>query len=297
MLQLAPVVAGARAPVVKLLALDTVWLQLTGTLCNLACLHCFITCGPKEDRVPMMTADAVRRTLAEAAALGVRDYYFTGGEPMLHPDFWTLCEAALEVGPLTVLTNGTLVDDAAADRAAALFTRSRYSFDLRISLDGMTAAQNDPVRGKGTHAQITAAVARLAARGLSPNLTVVAHEEDMADPAARLAFLAFVRTLGVQRPRVKFMPLLRIGREPRRTRDYEVAELDCLDGELAPAVEEALVCASSRLVTAGGVYTCPILLDAPDARVGDTLAGAAEPIALRWAACRTCVAEGLSCNT
>lgn len=286
-----------RAPEVSLAALDTVWIQLTGTLCNLACLHCFITCGPKEDRVPMMASADVRRVLAEAASLGVREFYFTGGEPMLHPDFWALCEAALEVGPLTVLTNGTLVDDAAADRAVALFDRSRYSFDLRISLDGMTAEQNDPVRGKGTFSQITTAVRRLAARGLSPNLTVVAHGDDMSGPAARLEFLAFTRSLGLSRPRIKIMPLLRIGREPRRTREYETAELDCLDGELAPGLDEALVCGTSRLVAAGGVYTCPILLDAPEARLADTLAGSMKPIALRWAACRTCVADGLSCNT
>ncbi|MEO6953607.1 MAG: radical SAM protein [Polyangia bacterium] len=291
------VVSSERAPKVALPSLDTVWIQLTGTLCNLACLHCFITCGPKEERVPMMTSVEVRRTLAEAAALGVREYYFTGGEPMLHPDFWALCEAALAVGPLTVLTNGTLIDDAGAARTAELFERSRYSFDLRISLDGMTAEKNDAVRGKGTYVQITAAVARLAAYGLSPNLTVVAHDDDMTDKDARLAFLAFTRTLGLTRPRVKFMPLLRLGREPRRTREYDAAELDCLDGELARGIAEALVCGSSRLVAAGGVYTCPILLDAPDARVGDTLAESSKPISLRWAACRTCVVEGLSCNT
>src|SRR5437588_5339012 len=101
----------ARAPTVPLAALDPVWFQLTGTLCNIACRHCFISCGPREDRVAMMTADAVRRALDEAAALGAREYYFTGGEPMMHPEFWSLCQAALDQGPLTVLTNGILIDD------------------------------------------------------------------------------------------------------------------------------------------------------------------------------------------
>src|SRR5689334_7893492 len=85
-------VDAAHAPVAPFTALDTVWFQLTGTLCNIACLHCFISCGPKETRVPMMSAQQVRSTLDEAVALGVRDYYFTGGEPMLHPEFWALCE-------------------------------------------------------------------------------------------------------------------------------------------------------------------------------------------------------------
>ena len=108
------------------------------------------------------------------------------------------------------------------------------------------------------------------------------------------------RAVRLSRPRVKFLPLLRIGREPRRTREYDRDELDCLTAggaSLGADIKDALVCGSSRLVTAGGVYTCPILLDAPDAHVGATLAASLEPIKLRWAACRTCVADGLSCRT
>jgi sulfatase maturation enzyme AslB (radical SAM superfamily) len=290
-------VGEARAPVAPLTALDTVWFQLTGTVCNIACLHCFITCGPKETRVPMMSAAEVRRYLDEAASLGVREYYFTGGEPMLHPEFWPLCEEALERGPLTVLTNGILIDPAAAGRARRIFDEARYSFDLRVSLDGMTAEENDPVRGRGTFAKISGGIAALAAHGLSPALTVVEHTEGMAAAEARSAFLAFARELGLPHPRVKFLPLLRIGREARRTHGYRDDELDCLQQPLDPLVGEALVCTSSRLVTASGVLTCPILLDAPGARLGATLAETLRPIALRWAPCRTCIVDGLSCRT
>jgi sulfatase maturation enzyme AslB (radical SAM superfamily) len=286
------------APEVALSQLDTVWFQLTGTLCNIACRHCFITCGPLEARVPMMEAARVRAFLDEAEALGAREYYFTGGEPMMHPEFWELCDAALDKGPLTVLTNGLLVDEAAARRARASFDRARYSFDLRVSLDGMSAEENDPVRGRGTFAGITAGIARLGAAGLSPALTVVEHQMGLAAAEARLAFLEFARSLGLRHPRVKFLPLLRIGREVRRTRGYRDEDRAFLDGgPLAPEVIERLVCSSSRLVTASGVLTCPILLDAPGARLGDTLAETLGPIRLRWGACYTCVVDGLSCKT
>ena len=299
-LPIAYAVPADRAPRVPLAALDTVWFQLTGTLCNIACRHCFITCGPKETRVPMLSAEEVRRSLAEARQLGAREYYFTGGEPMLHPDFWALCEETLAQGPLTVLTNGILIDEGAAGKARALFDRAPYSFDLRVSLDGMNAQENDPVRGGGTFASITAGIARLAAVGISPTLTVVEHEAEMGSAAARAAFLGFCRTLGLARPRVKFLPLLRLGREPRRTRGYGEEELDSLTlgaSSLDADVLDQLVCGSSRLVAAGGVYTCPILLDAPDARLGATLEESLRAIELRWAACRTCVVDGLSCRT
>lgn len=290
-------VEDARAPRVPFQGLDTVWFQLGGTRCNLACRHCFITCGPHEDRAPMMSAARVLARLDEAERLGAREYYFTGGEPMLHPDFWALCEAALARGPLTVLSNGVLIDAAAAARARELFDRSRYSFDLRISLDGMTAAENDPVRGRGTFAQIVAGLAELCRVGLSPAVTVVEHDPGLGGAEARARFLAFVRGLGATRPRVKFLPLLRLGREARRTRPYGGDELDVLTAPLDPAVAEALGCSTSRLVTEHGVVTCPILLDAPDARLGETLAETLRPTRARWAACRTCIVEGLSCRT
>jgi AdoMet-dependent heme synthase len=300
LLPLAPLFRGvdaARAPEVQLEALDALWLQLTGTLCNIACLHCFITCGPKETRAPVMDTERVLRLLDEAEALGVREYYFTGGEPMMHPEFFALCAAALHNGALTVLTNAMLIDDAAARRARALHDEARYSFELRVSLDGMTADENDAVRGKGTFAVTCDGVRRLAAVGLAPILTVVEHRAGMAGAEERLRFLAFARTLGLTRPRVKFLPLLRIGREARRTRGYRDDELDVLGEPLAPEVEARLVCKSGRLATADGVYTCPILLDAPEARLGETLADSLRPFSLRWSACRTCVAEGLSCTT
>jgi hypothetical protein len=290
-------VARERAPEAPFSALDTVWFQLTGTLCNIACRHCFITCGPREDRVPMMSSSAVLAHLHDAVQLGAREYYFTGGEPMMHPEFWPLCEAVLAHGPLTVLTNGLLVDDAAAARARDLFDRSRYSFDLRISLDGTSEAENDPVRGRGTFQQICDGIARLARAGLSPALTVVEHREGMGDSDARAAFLAFARSLGLPKPRVKLLPLLRIGREPARTRDYGGGELHCLERPLDAGVAERLQCTTSRLVTAGGVLTCPILLDAPAARLGATLGETLHPIRLAWSACRTCIVDGLTCRT
>jgi hypothetical protein len=120
----------------------------------------------------------------------------------------------------------------------------------------------------------------------------------MAAAEARAAFLAFARSLGLAHPRVKFLPLLRIGRETRRTHGYGDDDIASLaDLPLDPAVVDALVCSSSRLVTADGVMTCPILLDAPDAALGRTLAETLTPIHLRWAACKTCVVEGLTCRT
>jgi len=244
----------------------------------------------------MMSRGQVESAIDEAVALGTRDAYFTGGEPFLHPEIRPLVDFTLERMPLTILTNALLIDDDLAGWIADRFTRCRYSFDLRVSLDGAVAASNDRVRGRGVYDGVVEALRRLARVGISPVVTVVEHEEALKAAEARVEFTDFLRGLGIRQPRVKFLPLLRIGREERRSRGY--LERERLGSEpLAPEIEEALICSTSRTVTAQGVMTCPILVEVPEARLGDSLRQAERPIKLNWRACHTCVVEGLRCAT
>jgi molybdenum cofactor biosynthesis enzyme MoaA len=244
----------------------------------------------------MMTLDQVRAHLADAAALGVREYYFTGGEPFLNRELFAMVEAALAQGPVSVLTNGVLIRADTAQRLRALADGSEYSLDLRISLDGFDAASNDAVRGAGTFDRILAAVRHLADAGLTPILTVTDACAGASSSEGRTRLLGLLRAHGVTRPRLKVMPLLHIGAEATRTRGY--ADGETLRGRTLTDTEAgALQCSSSRMVTARGAWVCPILLDAPAARMGATLHDTLRPFELSHPACYTCHAEGLSCRT
>lgn len=284
-----------HAPILPLTALDTLWLQVTGTLCNLACRHCFITCGPKNESHPFMTVEQVRESLRAATDVGVKEIYFTGGEPFMHPELFEMISMSLAVAPLTILTNGILIDDAVAARLAEVFRESRYSFDLRVSLDGTTAEVNDPIRGRGSFEKILAGVEALACTGLNPVVTVT-EVDDGANVESREAFRELLVGLGLTKPRMKFLAPFRIGREERRGRAYERYELLEVE-DLLPGEEQDLQCSSCRMVTANGAYPCPILIEEEGARMGDTLEEALRPITLRHRACWTCHAEGVSCRT
>ena len=99
---------------------ETLWLQVGGTLCNLECTHCFISCGPKNDTIPMMTLSQVKERLKESKALGVKDYYITGGEVFINPEIFEILIAILSYGPLDVLTNGTQITAEKAFRLRAI---------------------------------------------------------------------------------------------------------------------------------------------------------------------------------
>src|ERR1700756_5447596 len=96
------------APEVALGHLDDLWFQVAGTLCNLTCRHCFISCSPHNHSFGFLDLETVRQSLEESVRLGVKEDYFAGGEPFLNPEMAGILELTLQYGPATVLTNGTV---------------------------------------------------------------------------------------------------------------------------------------------------------------------------------------------
>jgi hypothetical protein len=279
--------------------LDALWVQLTGTLCNLQCTHCLNASGPREPWLAPLPAASARRYIAEAAALGVKEIYVTGGEPFMHDEILPLLAFALERAPTTVLTNGTLIDDAIADALAALAAGARYSLEIRVSLDDPDAAMNDAIRGPGAHRRALGAIRRLDARGLLPILTateldapVVAARAGAAPVTDRYARLRdLLLAAGIRKPRVKMLPLFPVGRMAGRG-----------GGRVTPDMMEGvepsrLQCSESRAVAAGGIYVCPILSGFPEGRLeGASLADTLVPSRLDHPACLVCWQTGSSCR-
>jgi AdoMet-dependent heme synthase len=285
--------AARTAPSQPLHGLDVLWVQVAGTLCNLACTHCFCTCGPAEDRHAMMPRDEVRARLTEALAMGVREVYFTGGEPFLNRDMEAILSDTLEVAPASVLTNGTLFTRRRIEALVALANSSRYSLELRVSLDGADAQAHDAFRGAGSFRRTLDGLRAVSEAGLLPIVTVTREGGD--DPLALSArYFEMLRAEGVRTPRLKILPMFQLGREAERSHPYAAADSLAL---LPPEAFDPhrLQCGACRAVTARGVYVCPLLVDEPGGRMGATLAEAVGPFELRHPACSTCWLTGMSC--
>ncbi|MFU8807341.1 MAG: radical SAM protein, partial [Bradymonadaceae bacterium] len=104
------------------------------------------------------------------------------------------------------------------------------------------------------------------------------------------------RGRGIDRPRLKFLSPFKIGREERRGGGYQAYEM-LTEGDIAAGEECKLQCSSCRMITAKGVYPCPILIEVEEARMGDHPDDGLRPIALDHPACYTCYVEGVTCRT
>ena len=285
----------SNAPLVELDHLDHLWFQVTGTRCNLSCHHCFISCHPKNDAFGFLTLQDVRRRLEESVALGVKEYYFTGGEPFLHPQMVDILVETLAYGPATVLTNGTVLKDEWLSRLAEAEQESRYSLELRVSIDGFSAETNDPIRGEGTFERAMRGVARLVEHGFMPIITAARTWPLDRDGDVTAAFVARLREAGYDRPRLKILPTLHLGAEEQRTHGYH--ELDRVDEAMLEGYDVSqLICHHSRIVTDRGVHVCPILIESPDSLLGQTLAESQRAFALTHGACLTCYQHGAICS-
>lgn len=283
---------GAPGPGAPFQGLSTLWIQITGTWCNLECAHCINASGPRHPWLKVMRSGAVRQAIAEAGRLGVKDIYFTGGEPFLHRDILPLLGESLRVAPTTVLTNGTRLDEAMVDGLAAIASRSVYSLEVRVSLDDVDRDRNDRIRGAGSWARAVSAIKLLDARGLLP---IVTATEILADPPAGAGmyqrFRQFLIQNGVSRPRVKIIPVFPAGRMAGRDERL-------LDDEMLEGFDRSLLqCAESRVVAADGVYACPILAGQPGARLSDGgLEESFRDAPLYHPSCVTCYETGMTCR-
>jgi sulfatase maturation enzyme AslB (radical SAM superfamily) len=291
----APSIEPSNGPSIALAHLDHLWFQVSGTLCNLTCHHCFISCSPHNRAFGFLTLQQVRGRLQESVGLGVKEYYFTGGEPFLNPELTDILIETLHYGPASVLTNATVLRDEWLQRLKAAEAASRYSLEFRVSLDGFDAETNDPIRGEGTFARTMDGIIRLVQFDFLPIVTAARTWDEADEVRVVESFVERLREAGYQRPRLKILPTLRLGAELQRSCGYLDSERVTED-MLAEFDRGQLVCDHSRIVTDRGVHVCPILIDAPDSLLGQTLDESRSPFKIGHGACFTCYQYGAICS-
>ncbi|MGB9887383.1 MAG: radical SAM protein [Moorellales bacterium] len=109
--------------------------------CNLRCRHCYQEAGRHwEDELSL---EEQIRIVEELAANDVPMLAFSGGEPLLNPNFWPVAERAARLGfYVSVATNGTLVTPEVAQRLREVGVRY-----VEISLDSAEPEKHDAFRG------------------------------------------------------------------------------------------------------------------------------------------------------
>jgi pyrroloquinoline quinone biosynthesis protein E len=168
----------------------TLVLEVTAR-CTHDCLHCYNVWknrAPYAGETHELDTDALLALVAKLKAeLGLESLTLSGGEPLLRPDLPELVGALRELGlGLNLITNGTLLDDAAIDR----LTPGKIDV-FELPLLAADAALHDRLSGAaGAHDRVLEAIAELKLRGELVVVVFVATELNRASfrETAELAF-------------------------------------------------------------------------------------------------------------
>ena len=110
--------------------------------CNLKCVHCYMDSDAQKYQGELSTEEA-KCFIDDLAEFKVPVLLFSGGEPLIRPDFFELAEYTLSKGIRpTLSTNGTLITREVAQRIKDIGVGY-----VGISLDGLQEV-NDKFRGR-----------------------------------------------------------------------------------------------------------------------------------------------------
>jgi pyruvate-formate lyase-activating enzyme len=225
--------------------LNRLWIY-TNYDCNLSCSYCAAESFVGSER-KALALPQTWRLIDEALEIGMTDLFFTGGEPFILQDIFSMLEYGLERMNITVLSNGILLKGRRLEQLKALPYREHLT--IQISLDGSNAAIHDSYRGHGSWKKAIDAIERLKAENFHVRLGTTQTPENSHDMAA---ICQLHRVRGISDEDHIIRPLVRRG--------FSAEGMAISLPELEPEVT----------VNRNGVYWHPVATD-PDLRISPQL--------------------------
>ncbi len=274
-------VTGEERAVVALERLETVWFN-TGSLCNIACVNCYIDSTPTNDRLAYISAAEVGALLDELVtdAHPTTEIGFTGGEPFMNPDFLPMLTDALSRGfDVLVLTNAMQPMQRASIKRRLLEIKAQFGarLRLRVSLDHFTSELHEAERGANTFAKAVEGLDWLNANGFEIAIAGRTCWDETEDEA-REGYAAMIATRGWRIDPANPRQLMLL---PEMDGSSEVPEITTRCWDLLNRRPAEMMCATSRMVVKRkgadrpSVLPCTLLPYEPAFEMGATFAEAA----------------------
>jgi uncharacterized Fe-S cluster-containing radical SAM superfamily protein len=293
--------AGERRAWVPLKSLDTLWFN-TGTLCNLACRHCYIESSPKNDRLVYLSAAEVAGYLDEIEKLGLGTQLigFTGGEPFLNRELPAMLAAALDRGfRVLVLTNAMKPMHRMKPDLLALRDRYGERLAIRVSIDHYGRAVHEAERGRRSWQPTVDGLQWLVRNGFAVSIASRRLSGESEDELRR----GFAGLFGVLEVPIEPDDPVAVTIFPEMDPGADVPEITEACWGILGKSPESVMCSSSRMVVKfrgaerPAVIACTLLPYDPRFDLGPTLAGALRAVALNHPHCaKFCVLGGGACS-
>lgn len=292
---------GEQRAWVDLKELKTLWFN-TGTLCNLACVNCYIESTPKNDALVYLTHAEVVTYLDEIARekLTTEEIGITGGEPFMNPDIIPIMGECLDRGfRLLVLTNAMRPMMKCEKELLKLKYKYGAALTIRVSVDHFRRELHEEERGPRSWEPMMKGLKWLSDNGFTIDIagrTRWGEDED----ELRHGFDAFFKENGIKidaRDKKQLMLF------PEMDEKAPVPEITTACWDILGVKPDDMMCATSRMVVKRkgdekpSVMACTLLAYDQQFNMGQTLKEASKSVHLNHPHCaKFCVLGGGACS-
>ncbi len=286
---------------VDLKALNTLWFN-TGTLCNIACVNCYIESTPKNDRLVYLTHNEVKEFLDEIRQekFPTEEIGLTGGEPFMNPDIIPIIEECLKRGfRLLVLTNAMRPMVHHTESLLRLNKEYGAQMTLRVSVDHFKPELHEEERGPRTWEPMMKGLQWLSDNSFTIDIAGRTRWGEGED-VLRQGFAGFFKEHNIRIDAYNPKQLMLF---PEMDEKAAVPEITTACWDILGVSPDDMMCATSRMVIKRKgddkpvVQACTLLPYDEQFTLGKTLKEASRSVHLNHPHCaKFCVLGGGSCS-
>ena len=286
---------------VDLKALNMLWFN-TGTLCNIACINCYIESTPKNDRLVYLTHGEVKEFLDEIRQekFPTEEIGLTGGEPFMNPDIIPIMEECLKRKfRLLVLTNAMRPMMKCVDDLSRLNKEYGTLMTMRVSVDHFKPGLHEEERGPHTWEPMMKGLRWLSDNGFTIDIAGRTRWGE-SEEVLRQGFAGFFKENNIRADAYNRKQLILF---PEMDEKAPVPEITTACWNILGVSPDDMMCATSRMVVKRKgadkpvVQACTLLPYDEQFTLGKTLKEASRSVHLNHPHCaKFCVLGGGSCT-
>lgn len=261
--------------IVEMKALNNLFVEMTAKNCNKHCKMCYIDFPQYKKVQDFISIDTIKNALNDSMNEDIKCIYLTGAEPMEHPDFNAILRMCLKRSDVCICTNGSFINEKKARFLKKVEDESSNEIIFKLSLDHYDEMKNDDIRYRGAFRQTVFAVKYLIKYGFNPIITVTNYYKEPEEAIMKGLQQVFKKTdFDVNSAHIQINPWHDKNSNPENFNFETNFNPDCING---------------RVLTAGGIYTCPFLANDYRGRCGASLKDFNRKSSLETNFCATCL--------
>ena len=262
------------APVYKMKELNNLFIEMTSKNCNQRCSGCYIEFPYKKEVKDFISIDTIKQALNDTKNENIFCIYFTGAEPMTHPDFNSILRLCLKRCNVCICTNGSFLNEKKVRFLNKVESEGTNQIFFKLSIAHYDEILSDKVKYRGNFRQNLSALKTLSRYNFTSVLSVQnfynLDKQEVFDNV-KLIFKENAIT-GVDVQVTASYP----SNDIEIPSDLQNLNTDCMHG---------------RVLSGNGVYSCPFLANDYRGRVGSSFNDYSKNVSAETNFCSTCASN------